>query len=137
MGVNLVEGLTGMGLTASTVRSGQEALELIGRHEFEPPRAYRQRDELASFGARRASARGALEHHRQGHRSGTETRAENLLQLSEETSELLRVLANKGGLEILVGEEQTTLPENGDSERRAYGRITVRDQGPGIVFLPR
>ena len=37
-----------------------------------------------------------------GHRSGTETRLENLLQISEETAELLRVLANKASVEIAV-----------------------------------
>ena len=37
-----------------------------------------------------------------GRRSGTETRLENLLQISEETAELLRVLANKAGVEIAV-----------------------------------
>jgi signal transduction histidine kinase len=37
-----------------------------------------------------------------GHRSGTETRIENLLQLAEETSELLRVLAKKAGIDIVV-----------------------------------
>jgi signal transduction histidine kinase len=37
-----------------------------------------------------------------GHRSGTETRLENLLQLAEETAELLRVLANQAGVEIAV-----------------------------------
>ena len=113
-----------------------------------------------------------------GHRSGTETRAENLLQLSEETSELLRVLAKKVGVEIVVDgqeiksrvnrweiqqvlsnlltnaiqampgggrievrvdEEQTTLPENRDRQRRAYACITVRDEGSGIEpeILPK
>jgi signal transduction histidine kinase len=113
-----------------------------------------------------------------GHRSGTETRAENLLQLSEETSELLTVLAKKVGVEIVVAgreikssvnrweiqqvlsnllanaiqampsggrievsvhEEQTALPENGDSARRAYACITVRDRGSGIEpeILPK
>lgn len=42
-----------------------------------------------------------------GHRSGTETRAENLLELSEETTELMRVLANKAGVEIVVGGRAT------------------------------
>lgn len=37
-----------------------------------------------------------------GRRSGTETRVENLLQLAEETTELLRVLAKKTGIEIIV-----------------------------------
>ena len=113
-----------------------------------------------------------------GHRSGTETRAESLLQLSEETSELMRVLAKKVGVEIVVAgrdiksrvnrweiqqvlsnlltnaiqampsgghievsvdEEQATLPENGDSEHRAYACITVRDRGSGIEpqILPK
>jgi signal transduction histidine kinase len=42
-----------------------------------------------------------------GHRSGTETHLENLLQLSEETTELLRVLAKKVGVEIVVMERDT------------------------------
>jgi len=37
-----------------------------------------------------------------GHRSGTDTDLQNLLQLSEETAELLRVLAKKAGVEISV-----------------------------------
>ena len=113
-----------------------------------------------------------------GHRSGTETRQENLLQLSEETTELLRVLAKKAGVEIVVagtdtkssvnrseiqqvlsnlltnaiqampsggrievdvGEDQAILPENGDRDQRPYARITVRDQGSGILpeILPK
>jgi two-component system NtrC family sensor kinase len=113
-----------------------------------------------------------------GHRSGTETRTENLLRLSEETTELVRVLANKAGVEIVVAgretksrvnrweiqqvlsnlltnaiqampsggrievgvhEEHTTLPENGDKERRLYACITVRDGGSGIEpqILPK
>ena len=42
-----------------------------------------------------------------GHRSGTETRQQNLLQLSEETAELLRVLAKKAGVEIAVSGSDT------------------------------
>jgi signal transduction histidine kinase len=42
-----------------------------------------------------------------GHRSGTETHSENLLQLAEETTELLRVLAKKVGVEIVVAGRDT------------------------------
>ncbi|HMJ54233.1 MAG TPA: ATP-binding protein [Polyangiaceae bacterium] len=113
-----------------------------------------------------------------GHRSGTETHPENLLQLAEETIELLRVLAKKAGVEIVVSgrdiksqvnrseiqqvlsnlltnaiqamptggrievsvdEEQAVLRETGDKGQRCYARITVRDEGPGILpqILPK
>lgn len=42
-----------------------------------------------------------------GRRSGTETHAANLLQLSEETTELLRVLAKKVDVEIVVSGRDT------------------------------